>query len=122
MAQSKGRTTTRVTKLPLGMFITPKPSSTTPPFLPIPSSSLISPLFPVQLLSVPQVLPHPSLQSECIRLVSALPYGGINARDTRTKVQVQPFSFDQRDKAKLEQKQQKIKKVRLVVGGGFVIF
>ncbi|XP_050707906.1 targeting protein for Xklp2-like [Eriocheir sinensis] len=53
-----------------------------------------------------------SKKSECLSLVSALPYGGINTRDTaRSKLQVQPFSFDQRDKAKLEQKQQKIQKI-----------
>lgn len=46
-------------------------------------------------------------------LMSMVPYGGMPFTGTRSKTKVKPFSFDERDKAKRMQKQEKIQKVRL---------
>ena len=45
--------------------------------------------------------------------VSSLPYGGLPLQGKRLTTKMQPFSFDSRDKEKLEKKQEKIKKVSI---------
>ena len=44
--------------------------------------------------------------------LASLPWGGVPTKWKKSSTEVQPFSFDTRDKDKMQRKQEKIQKVR----------